>query len=529
MTKEKYNLIVFIIFATFFAIGITSYDDYGMSWDEYIDRVNGFVSLNYIRDIFSLESYGDFPKLQDYRDANYGVIFNLPMAIIEKMFSIDDIKQVFLVRHFFNFFIYFISSIFFFLLLRLRFSKELSLIGLLFFYFSPRIFANSFYNNKDIVFLSFFIISVYFLIKFLNKISYKNALLLAFTCALSITDRVLGIITPFIVLFFYSLRALDDGTYFRRGFFQLVCFFIFLQIFVVIFWPYLWINPIENFLITIKDMSAFEWRGGIFYFGEYISGLNLPWHYPIVWITISTPILYLFLFLVGSYLIFIRFSCRFINISKEKKFNDIYRGNKERLDLIVFLIFFFTIFLVIKLNSTMYNGWRQLYFIYPCLIFISIRGLEFISRKTSPKLTYFMIFPFVLMIGFWMVSNHPFQFAYFNKLAGDDIRNKFEIDYYGTSNRSSLDFIVKKDFSNNINVFVASESPYYRSVLMLDKFDRNRIKFVKNINESNYIVTNHFYQNKNPIKVEKELNNKFKLFKVFKVNGIPINSIYINK
>ena len=79
----------------------------------------------------------------------------------------------------------------------------------------------------------------------------------------------------------------------------------------------------------------------------------------------------------------------------------------------------------------------------------------------------------------------------------------------------------------NINIYVFSESPYHWSLLMLDEKDRKRLKFVKNVNKANYIVTNHFYQEGNPIEMEQTLNKKFKLFKEFKVNKIPINSIYI--
>ena len=104
----------FFILTVFFIIGINIYDDYGISWDEYNERIGGFVSLNFVREAFSLEAYPGFPKLGDYIYSNYGVIFNLPMAYIEKTFLIDDIKQIFLIRHLFNFIIFFISSIFFF-------------------------------------------------------------------------------------------------------------------------------------------------------------------------------------------------------------------------------------------------------------------------------------------------------------------------------------------------------------------------------------------------------------------------------
>ena len=134
----------FFILTVFFIIGINIYDDYGISWDEYNERIGGFVSLNFVRETLSLDTYPGFPRLGDYIYSNYGVMFNLPMAYIEKTFLIDDTKQIFLIRHLFNFIIFFISSIFFFLLLKKRFSKLLSTIGLLFFYLSPRIFSDSF-------------------------------------------------------------------------------------------------------------------------------------------------------------------------------------------------------------------------------------------------------------------------------------------------------------------------------------------------------------------------------------------------
>jgi len=522
------KLLPFLIFSVFFIIGINIYDDYGISWDEYNERIGGFVSLNFVRETLSIETYPGFPKLDDYIYSNYGVMFNLPMAYIEKAFLIDDLKEIFLIRHLFNFIIFFISSIFFFLLLKKRFSKLLSIIGLLFFYLSPRIFADSFYNNKDIIFFSFFIISLFFSINFLNNPNYIGALLSSITCSFAIATRVLGVIVPFVVLVFFILRSLDNNIFFKKNIFKIITYILFLQIFTILFWPYLWIDPITNFIKTLESMSSYPWSGGIFYLGNYISALNLPWHYSILWILISTPILYLFLFFLGSYLIIIRSFKRFINLSEKKSFNDIYRGNKERMDIIFFSIFFLSIILVIELNSTLYNGWRQLYYIYPSLIFISIRGLEFISRKIKVKYTFIFIFPFLIFTSLWMIKHHPFQFTYFNKLAGNNIRDNFEIDYWGVSNLKALNFIAKKNSSKKINVFVLSESPYHWSLLLIDKKDRKRFNFVKNINESNFIVTNHFYQKGNPIKIEQKLNEKFKLFKVFNVNKIPINTIYIN-
>ena len=55
------NLPTILIFSIFLITGIIIYDDYGISWDEYYHRINGFVSLNSIRNIFFLDAI--YPEL----------------------------------------------------------------------------------------------------------------------------------------------------------------------------------------------------------------------------------------------------------------------------------------------------------------------------------------------------------------------------------------------------------------------------------------------------------------------------------
>jgi hypothetical protein len=64
-------------------------------------------------------------------------------------------------------------------------------------------------------------------------------------------------------------------------------------------------------------------------------------------------------------------------------------------------------------------------------------------------------------------------------------------------------------------------------LLKHDEEERKRLKITKNINEANFIVTNHFYQKNNPSVIRQILKKKYRLFKEFMVDGVPINSIYI--
>ena len=524
---------IVLIFSLLLIVGVLIYDDYGISWDENYHRGNGFVSLNYIRSLLELNIYPGFPDFENYFSAQYGVIFDLPMAYFEKLFLINDSRNYFLMRHLINFLIFFISCICFYLLLLRRFTFKFAILGLVFFILSPRIFADSFYNMKDLVFLSLFVISLYFSIRFLDKISYKNAVLASLFCSIAVSSRIMGIVMPFIIIIFFMLEAIDNKKYFIKNIYKIIFFSLLCFVFIVMFWPYLWSDPLVNFVSTLKNMSAYAWRGSIFYLGDYISAENLPWHYPLVWIFITTPILYLFLFISGSSVIIFKSVKKFLNLNQNDKIQNLWDNKNERLEIIIFILFYFTLFLVININSTLYGGWRHLYFIYPCLIFISISGLEFISNKINYKYLLVLIIPLLLHVSYWMFKNHPNQFVYFNFLAGKNVNDKFEIDYWGTSNVHLLNYLLKIDKKDEIKIYIFSDSPYYFSLPIIDKKQRNRIKFVSDINSADYLVSNHYYafgkRKKaidNPILLNNGLKKKFKLVKEIKVDNFPINSIY---
>ena len=532
-SRKKKITFEIIIFFSFLLLGTFIYDDYGISWDEVSHRSNGFVSLNYIRNLLLLNEYPGFPELKDYFAQSYGVIFDLPMAYLEKLFHIEDSKSYFLMRHYANFIIFFISTICFYFLLKKRFSFQLSLLGLFFLILSPRIFAESFYNMKDLVFMSLFTIALFFSINFLNNISYKNSFFAALFCSMAISSRIMAIIIPFFIFTFFILESLDNKKYFLKYINKFFLFLVLVLTITFIFWPYLWTDPIVNFVNTFKSMSSYIWRGSILYQGNYISALNLPWHYSLVWIFITTPMLYIFLFVIGFLFMIIRLIKRFLEINSKNKSNNLWKGNYERTDLFIFLIFFFTLYIVIEINSSLYGGWRHLYFIYPCLIYISIIGLEFINKFIIKKYIFIFIIPFLIYISAWIFNNHPYQFVYFNSLSGKNINSNFEIDYWGLSNKDALFHIANITKKNNIKVYINSDSPYYFSLSLLNKENRDRIEFIDDINMADYLVTNHYYAWGNrsmpkddPVLVNLKLKNEFVIIKEFTVDNIPINSIY---
>ena len=66
---------------------------------------------------------------------------------------------------------------------------------------------------------------------------------------------------------------------------------------------------------------------------------------------------------------------------KNKNANNIWSNDLLVEDTIYLILLFIPIIMVITLNSTLYNGWRHLYFIYPVFLLISIKGFDFLNAK----------------------------------------------------------------------------------------------------------------------------------------------------
>ena len=76
----KIDFYVYIFFITYFILGISIYNDYGISFDENINRTNGFVSLSYVINLFNLNFdlspfYKSVPHITEYDYRKYGVVF----------------------------------------------------------------------------------------------------------------------------------------------------------------------------------------------------------------------------------------------------------------------------------------------------------------------------------------------------------------------------------------------------------------------------------------------------------------------
>ena len=130
-----------------------------------------------------------------------------------------------------------------------------------------------------------------------------------------------------------------------------------------------------------------------------------------------------------------------------------------------------------------------------------------------------------------LINLHPFQYIYFNSFFEKNANKLFEIDYWGVSNKHSLNLLLKNNpDKKKINIGVASFTNLWLSKKMLDKdLQKRLIIHGQNFNNSEFIFTNHFY-GINP-KSDNKFNipKNYKKFSELRKGKILISEFYIKK
>lgn len=539
------KLITYSLFIFFFLTGVLIFKDYGISTDEDFQRLVGFYWLNYIANFFpgsnflldvqnKIKLIGDLTLSVESGETfkYYGIIYDLPLAFIETVFNITDPKNYFYLRHFLNFFLFWLSSIFFYKILIIRFKNwSLAISGVLFYVLSPRIFAESFYNNKDLILLSLFSISFYYVLIFFKKENNLNSIKLGIISAVCTSSRVLGILLIITCLLIYIFDLISLFKERIKSYNKYIILVFSYSIFLIIIWPYLWENPFKNFYNTIKIFSNYLHIMQVLYNGDYYYSNNLPWHYSIVWPAITTPILYIFFFILGFFFFIKRFLSRFVRIdNSNKRYSHLWVGYHEKFDVFLFFLLIIFYFLIIKLNATLYDGWRQLYFIYPIIIYYAIYALQIFCYYLKGKkyIINYLLTAYLTFLIYILYTMHPMQMVYFNFLAKNNVSENYQVDYWGLSSIQAIRKIL--NYENNkskVRIANASYVSLWRSLVLLDKDDKNRIEFVgQDYKNADYIFTNFNSEVNMRVNSKYSIPKNFQLVDSFYVNKIKVYDIY---
>jgi hypothetical protein len=457
-------------------------DDYGIAWDESTQLEIGLANYRYV-------VRGD-PALWTLKDRHYGPLFEM---FLVRMMDQSSPRAMYISRHRLNFLAFWVGVIGFYLLLERMYPRRwLALFGAALLVFSPRLFADAFYNSKDIPFLVAVIWAMAALFLYLSKPSLVRLLLVCFYSAAAIAIRLPG-------MFLLALSALMIGREVLAGRLPLgraaghgLLYLLLTAGLVFLFYPVFWHDPLGEIPLAFEIMTNFPHFASVLYMGHFLSPQNLPWHYLPVWIGITTPIPYLLLMLAG----FARVSRQWISRPGSLL------ADQQTPSILAALWLGLPAGAVILLGSPMYDGWRQMFFIYPALLIFAVSGWEWLSsllgrRLAGKPLTLVGMAALATVIfappGLWMAAHHPYQNLYFNRLAGPDmqtVKMRFDMDYWGLTYRRGLEAILEQDPRPLIPVHAAN-FPGEANAAILPPEQARRLNFVPAIEQADYFITNY--------------------------------------
>jgi len=528
-------------FAIWFFIGIFIVKDYGVTWDEPIMRLLGLVGLKYVNGVFgnpfTIPISNQIEDFSTFINHEYGSLFEIILAGAEfafiKPFIYEHLQMdgdTYYLRHLITWLVFWLSSIFFYKLVRLRIkSTFICLLGTSIFIVSPRIFADSFYNSKDIIFLAFYVINTYTLARLFSDFTYKNALLHGLSTGLLISIRLMGIISVALSLTFiaaYIIFSVRKNDY-KKSLFVIGTYLLASAVFIYLLWPFLWESPFSRFFEALRLMARFVRQDSpMLYRGEFINRDQIPWHYIPVWLLITIPPFYMLLGGTGGIVVIYNVVKKAIHKNWE---------SIHFIDLYTIASLIFPIASIIFLHSIIYDGWRHLFYLYVFIAYLATLGGYFILKAIPLKYVLYGKLGWAAVILFYigiLIKMHPQQqvyFTMFNKFP----QTAYELDYWGQSYKQSLEWLCKNSDKDSIKIAYIriGNQPMTMNKLVLPPQDRKRIIFTPSLKESDYYITNYKFGDHDllkdvPIDITDSLDKE--IYTIAPL-GYKINSIFTVK
>ena len=482
-----------VVCAVFIAVGVAVLDDYGVSWDEFLQREIALETISYVLGQDD-ELMRNHPRRNHLKF--YGTAFELPLLIVERVLGLqDDTRAILLSRHILTHLFFIASGFFCYLLIRRLFgSTVIALFAMLLFLLHPRLYAESFVNTKDLPLVAMFMVALFLTHRAFNKDTVGAFLLCGLAVGILINIRILGVVLFAAVPAVRALDLLFDAggrgrkhAFITGGVFALAAMF---ALYATL--PYLWPNPIERTVEMFVTLFHHPLAFPILFQGELIMENDLPPHYVPTWVAITTPPVALLLGVAGI-----------IGLIRRgwASPRDMLRHGNLKFGFLLIGCLVMTLIAVGVLTPTMRSGWRVTYFLYAPFCVLAAFGLHYLAsvsgRTVVRAVAYTLVGVGLLIVVLQMVRIHPYQQAYFNFLVDREtpglLGDQYPLEYWGTSYLDGLRYLTETYPDSHIRVWDGYIGHHRRNRAFLPESARQKI-VLKGEGETigDFYITNHF-------------------------------------
>jgi len=413
LAKIKYHKMFVVFSLGYFCFSLLTYKDYGITSDE---EVNYRAGSYYFR--FLMSSHSERESLRQ-RISEKDDPLNFPhYRLYPALVSLLNFKGYYEWSHLINLVFGFLSFLFVYLITYALTKSRLSILSPIILFLNPHYLGHIPANPKDIPFSWMYLATIYF---FLCYTSRKVAFYIYLGILIALTSAI-RLVGSALFVFFVLKMMLDKSSTFKQSLVMIFITSTSALLFLYLTWPYIWGDPIGKLSSLIANSSDFSyWDRSILYKGILITKASRPWDYLIHYLVIKTPILILVGFL-GSLVV----------------------SAKKLLPLYGILLINFAFYLIIQ--PVIYNEIRHFLFLIPVITVCSSVGyIKLLKNKRFlvPSLTAVVILLSLTKLTVDFVQLHPYQYVYFNELAGSLERasKAYELDYWSSSYKESAEYI----------------------------------------------------------------------------------------
>ena len=438
-----------LVCALFLLAGLVAAGDYGITFDETLQRRIAQANLRY------LLGQADRIDTDLYADRVYGVVFELPLLLAERLLGWEDYHYIHRLRLTMSHLFFIVGGYFCWrLAYQLSGNRLLAILALLLYLLHPRIYGQSFINSKDPVFLSMFVVALYLLERAFRKDTVGAFALLGIAVGLLTNLRIMGVMLLAAAL---AMRGLDwfyakpgpkrKGIMLTAGLFALAAG---LTLYAVT--PYAWTNPVDYLAASLSQTVDRPTIIPQLFQGERLLSNELPPHYAAVWFGISTPPPFLLLGFIGM---------AAVAVSGIRRPGTIFRNTRRRFLLLLLACLLLPPLAAALLGSTQYQDWRHLYFLYAPFCLLAATGggwlLAALSRRRIWRVGVYGLAGLGLGLTLLQMAQiHPLQYVYFNFLMDrttpERLRTQYDLDYLELASGEGMEYLLQSHPGETLTV-----------------------------------------------------------------------------
>ena len=284
----------------------------------------------------------------------------------------------------------------------------------------------------------------------------RRIILAGIALGLASSVRVLGPAAGGLVLLVLLLRRKGKGSLWPFVYYAVIALLT-----MYLAWPYLWLAPIQHFRESLSIMSSFPHLPRVLFNGQYYPSDALPISYLPLLMSIQFTEPVMLLALLGMALVLLRW-VRW----KRDHSTDTSKGTPA-LWLAAALWLFLPLMLVWLAHPSIYDNFRQFFFITPPLFLFGAAAIEAAFDWLRRKWLQLLFALLILFPGFYHIATaHPYEYVYYNSyISGvNGAVDRFHLDYLGLSAAEAVDYL---NHNAEPNATVLIIGPYYESSYFL--------------------------------------------------------------